>query len=145
MTRTKAAAKTAPKTTAAAKLVLTEAMSIPFDKVCLSQANVRRIADGMSIEDRANDIAHRGLLQSLSARPILDEAGQGTGRCQVPAGGRRDRALEHLVATGRRTKTVKVPCIVRAADSATSATEDSIAENAMREPLHPLDRVTHVL
>ena len=136
MTRTKAAAKIA----ATAKIVLTEAVGIPFDKLSLSQANVRKIADGMSIEDLAADIAHRGLLQSLSVRPLLDEAGQETGRFEVPAGGRRFRALEHLVATGRMAKTVKVPCIVRAAGSAISATEDSIAENAMREALHPLDQ-----
>ena len=138
MTRTKAAAKNTTKP--AAKIVLTEAVGIPFEKLTLSQANVRRIADGMSIEDLAADIAHRGLLQSLSVRPLLDEAGQETGRYEVPAGGRRFRALEHLVATGRMAKTVKVPCIVRAAGSAISATEDSIAENAMREALHPLDQ-----
>ncbi len=136
MTRTKAAAKIA----ATVKIVLTEVASIPFDKLSLSQANVRRIADGMSIEDLAADIAHRGLLQSLNVRPVLDEAGQETGRYEVPAGGRRYRALEHLVTTGRMAKTVKVPCIVRAAGSAISATEDSIAENAMREALHPLDQ-----
>lgn len=146
MIKTKPAAKPAAKTAARSsnrptgKSVLTEAVGIPFDKLSLSQANVRRIAEGMSIEDLAADIAHRGLLQSLSVRPILDEAGQETGRYEVPAGGRRFRALEHLVATGRMAKTVKVPCIVRAADSAISATEDSIAENAMREALHPLDQ-----
>ncbi|WP_288582336.1 ParB/RepB/Spo0J family partition protein, partial [uncultured Methylobacterium sp.] len=146
MIKTKPAAKPAAKTAARSsnrptgKSVLTEAVGIPIDKLSLSQANVRRIAEGMSIEDLAADIAHRGLLQSLSVRPILDEAGQETGRYEVPAGGRRFRALEHLVATGRMAKTVKVPCIVRAADSAISATEDSIAENAMREALHPLDQ-----
>ncbi len=142
MTRTKSAAKSSTKSapSMATTIVLTEAIGIPFDKLSLSQANVRKIADGMSIEDLAADIAHRGLLQSLNVRPVLDEAGQETGRYEVPAGGRRYRALEHLVATGRMAKTVKVPCILRAADSAISATEDSIAENAMREPLHPLDQ-----
>ncbi len=130
-------AKSTPK---AAKITLSEAVAIPFEKLALSQANVRRIANGQSIEDLAEDIAHRGLLQSLSVRPILDEAGAETGRYEVPAGGRRFRALEHLVKTKRMVKTVKVPCIVRAADSAISATEDSIAENAMREALHPLDQ-----
>ncbi|MCF4130101.1 ParB/RepB/Spo0J family partition protein [Methylobacterium sp. SyP6R] len=138
MTRSKTTAKTAASNTG--KIVLTEAVGIPFEKLSLSQANVRRIADGMSIEDLAADIAHRGLLQSLNVRPVLDAAGQETGRYEVPAGGRRFRALEHLVTTGRMAKTVKVPCIVRAAGSAISATEDSIAENAMREALHPLDQ-----
>ncbi|SFG79209.1 ParB/RepB/Spo0J family partition protein [Methylobacterium gossipiicola] len=133
---------TSPKATTktAAKITLTEATAIPFEKLSLSQANVRRVAGGMSIEDLAEDIAHRGLLQSLSVRPILDGQGQETGRYEVPAGGRRFRALEHLVKTRRMTKGMKVPCIVRPADSAISATEDSIAENAMREALHPLDQ-----
>ncbi|MCQ8811537.1 chromosome partitioning protein ParB, partial [Escherichia coli] len=42
--------------------------------------------------------------------------------------------------TRRMAKGVKVPCIVRPADSPISATEDSMAENAMREALHPLDQ-----
>lgn len=130
-------AKSTPK---AAKITLSDAVAIPFEKLTLSQANVRRIANGQSIEDLADDIAHRGLLQSLSVRPILDEAGAEAGRYEVPAGGRRFRALEHLVKTKRMVKSVKVPCIVRAADSAISATEDSIAENTMREALHPLDQ-----
>ncbi len=137
MTSATSTAKSTPK---AAKITLTEAVAIPFEKLTLSQANVRRIANGQSIEDLAEDIAHRGLLQSLSVRPILDEAGAETGRYEVPAGGRRFRALEHLVKTKCMVKSVKVPCIVRAADSAISATEDSIAENAMREALHPLDQ-----
>ncbi|MEN3238791.1 ParB/RepB/Spo0J family partition protein [Methylobacterium ajmalii] len=142
MTSPKATPKSTPKTAAstAARIVLTEAVAIPFDKLALSQANVRRIAQGMSIEDLAEDIARRGLLQSLSVRPILDAAGQETGRYEVPAGGRRYRALEHLVKTRRMAKGVKVPCIVRPADSPISATEDSMAENAMREALHPLDQ-----
>ncbi|MDP4027154.1 ParB/RepB/Spo0J family partition protein [Methylobacterium sp. NEAU 140] len=135
-------AKTAGKTTAraAAKITLSEPIAIPFDKLVLSQANVRRIADGQSIEDLAEDIAHRGLMQNLHVRPILDEAGAQTGRYEVPAGGRRFRALEHLVKTKRMVGTVKVPCIVRPADSAISAQEDSLAENAHREALHPLDQ-----
>ena len=130
---------TSAKKTAAA-VTLATAIAIPFAKLCLSQANVRRIAQGQSIEDLAEDIAHRGLLQSLSVRPILDEAGQETGRYEVPAGGRRYRALELLVKAKRLPKTVAVPCLVRAADSPISAHEDSLAENAMREALHPLDQ-----
>ncbi|MGE7157046.1 DNA-binding protein [Methylorubrum rhodesianum] len=59
---------------------------------------------------------------------------------EVPAGGRRYRALQHLVKTKRFAKTGAVPCIVREADSPISAEEDSLAENTMREALHPLDQ-----
>ena len=126
--------------TAAQKIVLSSSRDIPFNKLVLSQSNVRRVAAGQSIEDLAEDIAHRGLLQSLSVRPVLDAAGQETGRYEVPAGGRRYRALELLVKAKRMPKTVAVPCLVRAADSAIGATEDSLAENALREALHPLDQ-----
>jgi ParB family chromosome partitioning protein len=130
---------TSAKTTSP-KITLTAATAIPFAKLELGQANVRRIAGGQSIEELAEDIAHRGLLQSLSVRPIFDAAGAETGRYEVPAGGRRYRALEHLVKAKRMAKTVLVPCIVRPADSAIGAAEDSLAENAMREALHPLDQ-----
>jgi ParB family chromosome partitioning protein len=43
------------------------------------------------------DIDRRGLLQSLNVRPLLGADGQETGRYEIPAGGRRHRALELLV------------------------------------------------
>lgn len=122
------------------KITLATPIAIPFDKLVLSQANVRRIAQGQTIEELADDIAHRGLLQSLSVRPVLDDAGEETGTYEVPAGGRRFRALAHLVKTKRMAKTMPVPCIVREAGAAISAQEDSLAENTMREQLHPLDQ-----
>ncbi|BBB10514.1 nuclease [Sphingopyxis sp. EG6] len=105
----------------------------------LSQANVRRVKAGVSIDSLAADIARRGLLQSLTVRAQRDEAGQETGRFEVPAGGRRFRALQMLVKQRRLAKTEPVPCIVRE-DDAVSAEEDSLAENVHREPLHPLDQ-----
>jgi ParB family chromosome partitioning protein len=45
----------------------------------LSQSNVRRLKAGVSIEDLAEDIARRGLRQSLNVRPVLDAAGAETG------------------------------------------------------------------
>ena len=59
----------------------------------LSQSNVRRVRAGVSIEDLAADIA-RYLLQSLNVRPVLDADGAETGMFEVPAGGRRYRALQ---------------------------------------------------
>ena len=40
------------------KLVLSNTRLIPFNKLVLSQANVRRVSNGVSIEDLAEDIAH---------------------------------------------------------------------------------------
>ena len=59
---------------------------------------------------------------------------------EVPAGGRRYRALELLVKQKRLAKTAPVPCIVKSATSDVSAEEDSLAENMQRQALHPLDQ-----
>ena len=55
--------------TASQKITLTQPTGIPFNKLILSQANVRRVKTGVSIDELAEDISHRGLLQSLSVRP----------------------------------------------------------------------------
>ncbi len=119
------------------KLTLSVSRDIPFNKLVLSQANVRRIKAGVAIEELAEDIARRTLLQSLTVRPVLDEAGAETGMYEVPAGGRRYRALELLVRKKRLARTAPIPCIVRTDGL---AEEDSLAENVQRAPLHPLDQ-----
>jgi len=123
------------------KIKLSPSRDIPFNKLVLSQSNVRRIKAGISIEDLAEDIAHREkLLQSLYVLPILDADGQETGMFEVPAGGRRYRALEFLVKQKRLAKTAPIPCIVSEAGGSISAEEDSLAENVHRVALHPLDQ-----
>jgi ParB family chromosome partitioning protein len=119
------------------KIRLSASRDIPFNKLVLSQANVRRVKAGVSIEELAEDIARRTLLQSLSVRPVVDAEGNETGMFEVPAGGRRYRALELLVKQKRMAKTQAVPCVVRTEGL---AEEDSFAENSQREPLHPLDQ-----
>jgi ParB family chromosome partitioning protein len=121
-------------------LALSPSRDIPLDQLFLSPANVRRTKSGDAIGQLADDIARRGLLQSLNVRPELDGEGQATGRFEIPAGGRRFRALELLVKQKRLAKDVQVPCVVRAANDDILAEDDSLAENAMRENLHPLDQ-----
>ncbi|GGA51743.1 DNA-binding protein [Nitratireductor aestuarii] len=123
--------------TAAKKITLSPSRDIPFNKLVLSQSNVRRLKAGVSIEELAEDIARRGLLQGLSVRAVVNEAGVETGMFEIPAGGRRYRALELLVKQKRLTKTAPVPCVVREDGI---AEEDSLAENVQRAPLHPLDQ-----
>ena len=48
------------------KITLSQSRDIPFNRLLLSQSNVRRIKAGVSIEELAQDIARRTLLQSLS-------------------------------------------------------------------------------
>ena len=116
---------------------LAVAREIPFNQLVLSQSNVRTVKTGVSIEQLAEDIAHRGLLQSLYVRPVIAADGAETGLYEVPAGGRRYRALEYLIKGKRLPKTVPVPCIVR---DTGIAEEDSLAENTQREALHPVDQ-----
>ena len=83
------------------KITLSCSRDIPFDKLLLSQSNVRHVKAGVSLEELAEDIARRGLLQGLSVRAVADEAGFETGMFEIPAGGRRYRALALLVKQRR--------------------------------------------
>ena len=126
--------------TAVQKITLSSSRDIPFNKLVLSQANVRRVKAGVPIEELAESIARRGLIQSLHVRPVVDAEGQETGMFEVPAGGRRYRALEMLAKQKRLNKTTLVPCVVSAANAAILIDEVSLAENIERAPLHPLDQ-----
>ena len=119
------------------KIILSSSRDIPLDKLVLSQSNVRRIKAGVSIEELADDIARRTLLQSITVRSVVDADGAATGMFEIPAGGRRFRALELLVKQKRLAKNAPVPCVVR--EDGTPE-EDSLAENVQRAPLHPLDQ-----
>ncbi|MBR0683832.1 ParB N-terminal domain-containing protein [Roseomonas eburnea] len=121
----------------APKVALSASRDIPFNRLVLSQANVRRIKAGIAVEELAEDIARRTLLQSLTVRPVLDDDGRETGMFEVPSGGRRFRALELLVKQKRLARTAPIPCIIRTEGI---AEEDSLAENVQRAPLHPLDQ-----
>jgi ParB family transcriptional regulator, chromosome partitioning protein len=120
------------------KIVLSRSQDIPFNKLVLSQCNVRRVKAGVSIEALAESIARHSLLQSLTVRAVRDETGQDSGMFEVPVGGRRFRALEMLVAQKRMNKTAAVPCIIRT-DGLAEA--DSLVENTDRVPLSPLDQL----
>ncbi len=122
------------------KITLSASRDIPFNKLILSASNVRRVKAGVSIDDLADDIARRTLLQSLSVRPFFAADGGETDLFEVQAGGRRYRALELLVKRKRLAKTAPIPCVVRDPNAGVSAEEDSLAENVHRVALHPLDQ-----
>ncbi|TYO61389.1 ParB/RepB/Spo0J family partition protein [Bradyrhizobium hipponense] len=124
-------------TKAVQKISLSPSRDIPFNKLVLSQSNVGRVKAGVSIDQLAESIAHRTLLQSLSVRAVVDAEGNETGMFEVPAGGRRYRALELLVKQKRMAKTQPVPCVVREGGI---AEDDSLAENDERVGLSPLDQ-----
>jgi len=126
--------------TAVQKITLSSSRDIPFNKLVLSQSNVRRVKAGVSIEELAESVARRGLIQSLHVRPVLDADGAETGMFEVPAGGRRYRALELLAKQKRLAKTATIPCVVGDPNSDVTVDEVSLVENIDRAPLHPLDQ-----
>jgi ParB family transcriptional regulator, chromosome partitioning protein len=126
---------------AAKKIVFSRSRDIPFNKLVLSASNVRRIRPDQNIDELAEDIARReDLVQGLNVRPVLDADGNETGTFEVPAGGRRYRAIERLVKAKRFPKDGLVPCIVRDPSTKILAEDDSLAENVHRVALHPLDQ-----
>jgi hypothetical protein len=66
------------------KVKLSPSRDIPFNKLALSQSNVRRVKAGVTIEQLAESIAQRTLLQSLSVRAVIDADGQENGMFEVP-------------------------------------------------------------
>ena len=61
--------------TAIQKITLSSSRDIPFNKLVLSQSNVRRVKAGVSIEELAEDITRRTLLRA-QRQPVLDAQGR---------------------------------------------------------------------
>src|SRR5512144_221915 len=98
---------------ARAKLTFSAPVTIALNCLERSESNVRRVRPAIPIRSLADSIARRGLLQSLSVRPILDDAGTETGRYRVQAGGRRLEALQLLVKEKRLAKNAPIPCMIK--------------------------------
>lgn len=119
------------------KISLATPETIPLDRLEIHEDNVRKTDDDQAaIQDLADDIAARGLLQSLSVRPILDGKAEETGTYGIQAGSRRFRALKLLVKQRKLARNAPVPCIVKRDGFAEA---DSLAENTQRQALKPLD------
>ena len=117
------------------------ARDIPFNRIHLSNDNVREVDVEAGLDELTFDIDRReDLIQGINVRAILDADGNETGDFETPAGGRRYRAISRLVAAGRFPEDGLVPCIVKKANAKTSAVDDSFAENTFRLALHPLDQ-----
>lgn len=117
------------------------ARDIPFNRIHLSNDNVREVDVEAGLDELTSDIDRReDLIQGINVRAILDADGNETGDFETPAGGRRYRGIARLVAAGRFPEDGLVPCIVKKANAKTSAVDDSLAENTFRLALHPLDQ-----
>ena len=111
---------------------MTDTTSIPLSKLTAWNGNVRKTAGAdTALAELAASIAAHGLLQSLVVRNGKK------GKFAVVAGGRRLQALQSLVESGKIASDYAVPCQLVADDA--DATEISLAENAIRENMHPAD------
>lgn len=119
--------------------VTTTMTDISLARLVPCPANVRRTGATSGVDALAASIQAHGLLQSLVVRPKLDSDGQATDRYEVVAGGRRLAALRLLAKQKRITKGTAIPCRVLDTD-ATDSTEASLAENIVRQDMHPADQ-----
>ncbi len=126
------------------KITLSPSRDIPFDKLVLSQSNVRRVTAGVSVAELAEDIARRGLLAEASASGP-SSAGDGTGDRQVRGAGRRppiSRARSLLVkARSAWPRPTPVPCNrPRRGVGDLWPTTMPRPRTCQRDALHPLDQ-----
>lgn len=114
--------------------IMTEIISIALNKLDTDPKNVRKTYSAEGVEALAANIREDGyrLLQNLVVRK-----GDKKGRYFVMAGGRRLAALNLLADAGEIAKDFAVECKEREGEI---ATEISLAENIMREEMHPLDQ-----
>ncbi|BBD41441.1 chromosome partitioning protein ParB (plasmid) [Aminobacter sp. Y103A] len=113
---------------------MTETITIPLNKLDLDPKNVRKTYSAEGIAALAGSIRADGyrLLQNLVVRK-----GDKKGRYFVTAGGRRRAALNLLAEKGEIAKDFPVECKERAGEDAKAT---SLAENVLREAMHPVDQ-----
>jgi ParB family chromosome partitioning protein len=104
---------------------------IPLNALVRSPANVRKTGANIGIDELAASIEAHGLLQNLQVRPTADDT------FEVVAGGRRLAALKLLAKRKALPKDAPIGCnVLSSEDSA----EISLAENEMRQAMHPADQ-----
>ncbi|CCE98692.1 Uncharacterized protein yubM (plasmid) [Sinorhizobium fredii HH103] len=113
---------------------MTDIITVALSKLDADPMNVRKTYSAEGIEALAANIRADGyrLLQNLVVRK-----GDKKGRYFVVAGGRRLAALKLLAEAGEIAKDYPVECKEREGEI---ATEISLAENVMREEMHPVDQ-----
>jgi ParB family chromosome partitioning protein len=105
---------------------------IALSQLELSPLNVRKTRTKQHIEQMAASIEVHGLLQNLRVHEVDGE------KFGVAIGGTRLEALRLLLKQKKIPADYPVPCDVRPANDPT-LTEASLAENFVREGMHPAD------
>jgi ParB family chromosome partitioning protein len=106
---------------------------VPLSKLRPGPENPRKVKPRPEDHRRmVASIRSFGLIQPLVVRPVSGDAGE----YEVIAGGRRLKALRQIYRSTEEDP--KISCEVRNVDDST-AEGMSLAENFIREPMHPLD------
>ena len=111
---------------------MTTIQMIRLDHLELSPLNVRKVRSKEAIERMAASIEAHGILQNFRVHTREE------GKYGVVIGGTRLAALNLLLKRKKITTDFLVPCDVRPI-SDPSLTEVSLAENVVRDPMHPAD------
>jgi ParB family transcriptional regulator, chromosome partitioning protein len=110
---------------------MTNITDLPLHLLAEWEGNVRKSYSKTGIDELAASIKAHGLQQNLVVRKV------GRNRFGVVAGRRRLKALQLLLKAGDIHADYAVPCRVEVADN---TVEISLAENIMREDMHPADQ-----
>ncbi len=105
--------------------------NVPLNELIAFPGNVRKTRDKAFIDELAASIKAHGLQQNL----VVKKNGKGF---HVLAGGQRLKALQLLAKNGDIEPGYLVPCKVHEGDL--DDTEISLAENVMRQDMHPADQ-----
>ncbi|MEP7352507.1 MAG: ParB N-terminal domain-containing protein [Acidobacteriota bacterium] len=108
---------------------MTDLIKLPLNKLTAWEGNVRKTQNKASIDELAASIKAIGLQQNL----VVKKTGK---TFAVVAGGRRLLALQKLAKAGDIEPNFEVPCRIT---EAKDASEISLAENVVRENMHPAD------
>lgn len=117
--------------------------AIPLSKLVAWDGNVRKTGVQDGIDELAASIGAHGLLQSLVVKPVENKRrkgkrGKADMKYAVVAGQRRLLALTSLAKAGKIGRDAPIPC--RVAGGEIDPAELSLAENAVRVPMHPADQ-----
>jgi ParB family transcriptional regulator, chromosome partitioning protein len=104
---------------------------IPLNKLVASPHNVRKTRSREGVDEFQASLLFHGVLENL----IVYETANG--KFAVAAGERRRSGLKALAKVKKIPSNFPVPCLIRPEDE---AIELSLAENTLREPMHPADQ-----
>src|ERR1700683_2268228 len=110
---------------------MTTTIEIPLNKLVPFAGNVRKTQNKRFIAELAASIRAHGLQQNLVVKP------EGK-KYAVVAGGQRLKALMQLAKEGDIKPNYLVTCKI--AEGELDPAELSLAENVMREDMHPADK-----